>query len=1809
MAVTWRWEIWRYASGYSRLAVPATIIADWDAEVTAVGGPGQASILLSVPRLDAPVDLCDRCDLYCGDMLVYQGWVREIEDAGQTQTRLVIDGYSDWLDHIIIPTDYASPGGTVTDAVEWLYNLALNRLNDAPTAVTLYYDIDTISTAFETASWARQSVKSALDDIAKVHRLPVVYGLFPKAGGAQPEAWLVFKQSAPTEADYTVPTQSIISLDKGASAKVINAVRIVGAGQKNEVANPDFRQAVLPTALNGNLLQDGSFEQPGPARSDSYGTYPSGWWGYPSAGNGPSRYQNNHPKWWFLKSRTGNYMIELDAQGEAVYQTVPASPGDYVLAVAFAGGDKAGQSNDPAVRVKLEALDASQTVIATPINDSNAVLSASYTRVTYYPTLPAQTAYARVTITQENAISTPNVALIDDVLFAPQAPAQAGWTIWLKKDAGGNTASYSVDWASTIKESPIGGGVIAITASGADSNKPVILVPSEDQWISVERGAQYAVRAIVAADSASAEVAIGYYRTRDSDGTAAIGPIELTSTTAGTGWQVLTSASAVPMADTSQIAPCIILKSNTRYYICYVGCWIETSPSMAQDRPVYIGEQSEWYFRADDNNVLYSISSLLTSEAANSVTHYGLREETYEVPWIKRTDQAKEYAAQVINTRGVPKDEGSIAFVPSEAPVLYSLNGVRRAIGVPTHGDNSPWEALAAEVFRYKPLGTECMIEAVFSVRSWDPITRIINAFPTSVSARADAARAGGGGGVGGGGGGTSQIPTYQVNGAEIGQELTLDLAADAAHPGLYLTGTHYPDSGKVKIEFGPIYGTSAGTVAEGAHLHDDRYGRLAVANTWSDNQTYSKSAGTTLALAGGTDAVHTIGLYEWTDQHGAKLVLDGANNYLDVYTRLSNTDTLAVRIPYSTGSAACVGIGMTPSYKLDVAGNIRAYGGDIWGVREAASWPQIAQYLYQDTDTYYPMAALYRARGTIASPAAVTAGTTLAGLNMYGYNAGAYSLAAQMYSVADAVGATAVQGRIHFGLRKTDNTTVEPLVIRTDRIECSVGVLTVGSTTASSGAIRLPNAQAVKARNAGNTADIELLASDASDYVVLGGGGTGGAQVRLRRLTVEEATSSPFAISSTALCTNLNADLLDGYHASSFALSGHTHDHATLTNVLPDQHHAQVHSLDGSDHSGSLSWSKVNKSGSSLADLATRNHSDLTGVTADQHHAQVHAFTGADHTGVNVSSPSDGQVLRYNGSAWANAQLSHGDLGGVSADQHHPQVHALDGADHSGTLSWSKVNKTGSNLTDLATRLHNDLQSLQGGASGEYYHLTNTQLTGLTGGGNTSLHLHDDRYGRLSAANTWQGDQTYSKSAGTTINLSGGGDALHTVGLYEWTNAHGAKLVLDGANNRLDLYTRLSSVDTLVLRIPYAGGTAGYLGVRRTPEYPLDVSGNIRADGGQIWGRNETAGWPIIGQYLHHDTATYYPMLALYRTRGTIASPTAVTAGVYLGAVNVYGYNASAYSLAAQMYAIADAVGSTAVQGRIHFGLRKTDNTTVEPLALRVDRTSVPTGVLEVGSTVASTGAIRLPSQQAITARNAGNTADIELIRTAANDNVYVGGAGAGGAQVQVRRLVVDEATLSPLSVTSTVLCSNLNADLLDGYHASSFASSSHTHDHSTLTNVLPDQHHARQHSLGSTSDHSWGTSTSWSTQLSLTVPSGQSTAQVRASGTSCEAKLVADTSGVGRVSAGGAGSYVDLHAQSGSAYIVFSNDSYSYSASISHSADYELTVSSHLKASTFNTGSGRWTLGTYSSGAPSATGYVTVTIGGTTYKLLAST
>lgn len=55
-------------------------------------------------------------------------------------------------------------------------------------------------------------------------------------------------------------------------------------------------------------------------------------------------------------------------------------------------------------------------------------------------------------------------------------------------------------------------------------------------------------------------------------------------------------------------------------------------------------------------------------------------------------------------------------------------------------------------------------------------------------------------------------------------------------------------------------------------------------------------------------------------------------------------------------------------------------------------------------------------------------------------------------------------------------------------------------------------------------------------------------------------------------------------------------------------------------------------------------------------------------------------------------------------------------------SVLWSNINFAGSNITSIATRNHNNLQAMQGGTTGEFYHLTAAQHAALGGGTHNSL-------------------------------------------------------------------------------------------------------------------------------------------------------------------------------------------------------------------------------------------------------------------------------------------------------------------------------------------------------------------------------------------------------------------------------------------------------------------------------------------------------
>lgn len=99
-------------------------------------------------------------------------------------------------------------------------------------------------------------------------------------------------------------------------------------------------------------------------------------------------------------------------------------------------------------------------------------------------------------------------------------------------------------------------------------------------------------------------------------------------------------------------------------------------------------------------------------------------------------------------------------------------------------------------------------------------------------------------------------------------------------------------------------------------------------------------------------------------------------------------------------------------------------------------------------------------------------------------------------------------------------------------------------------------------------------------------------------------------------------------------------------------------------------------------------------------------------------------------------------------------QLRTQVGGGSGGTIPWSNLDFTGSNITDILTRNHNNLQNIFGGAVNDYYHLTqaqNTELAGLvTGMSGTGLAAR-------TADDTWTARTLTAPAAGFTITNGGG--------------------------------------------------------------------------------------------------------------------------------------------------------------------------------------------------------------------------------------------------------------------------------------------------------------------------------------------------------------------------------------------------------------------------------------------------------------------
>jgi len=410
------------------------------------------------------------------------------------------------------------------------------------------------------------------------------------------------------------------------------------------------------------------------------------------------------------------------------------------------------------------------------------------------------------------------------------------------------------------------------------------------------------------------------------------------------------------------------------------------------------------------------------------------------------------------------------------------------------------------------------------------------------------------------------------------------------------------------------------------------------------------------------------------------------------------------------------------------------------------------------------------------------------------------------------------------------------------------------------------PNTIGLLTPSANPGANSALLKSDANGYLQLERLGIGMAPTNALDVT------GNIGVTGTVDGVDI-AGLKASYDAHDHSAGDPTQvDHANLTNVLADQHHAPVTLGAGSDPALSLVGQEL-----TLADVLTPAEHTAIGDDAP-HHPQSHVLSGPDHT---ESGLTVGHVLRATGAttfAWGAIQA--GDL------PSHNHVEA--------------------DITDLD---HTDVDAIHDNVAGEIV-LVPEKTTPASA---DVLLIEDSEAGN-------------AKKRVQIGNLPGGGTVAHdVVGAYHTVTGSALQVVGLTATDTLGLLT--PSADPGAASALLKTDADGYLqlerlGIGMAPVNALDVTGAVGisdslnigptaldpnvhlqvsfadADSKMLLLENTSstvARYPGFTVADYTGTTTSHPLCALMTARGTKALPTAVPGGDTAGAFIFYAHTGTA--------------------------------------------------------------------------------------------------------------------------------------------------------------------------------------------------------------------------------------------------------------------------------------------------------------------------
>lgn len=432
---------------------------------------------------------------------------------------------------------------------------------------------------------------------------------------------------------------------------------------------------------------------------------------------------------------------------------------------------------------------------------------------------------------------------------------------------------------------------------------------------------------------------------------------------------------------------------------------------------------------------------------------------------------------------------------------------------------------------------------------------------------------------------------------------------------------------------------------------------------------------------------------------------------------------------------------------------------------------------------------------------------------------------------------------------------------------------------------------------------------------------------------------TAPLSVSSTTVCANLNADMLDGLHSNNFTRSwylGMTADAKVNYIVFGKAYTGTL--ITGFTFIGTVAIQR----GSSGT---WNNFDNITISIAAQYDTNACSFTS---TGLN-NLVYRAVTLVYNGETYLALEMS----------QNSAMWITVYGAVYSNLNLFLTTAANVSNVTAVSTA-HNKFKagliiSTQGITSQDYVHATNDIVAYSTGSGDITLPIAS-----ASALGAVKVGSGLSIASDGTLSATGAGSL--------------GSVVVDGTGNAIT--TASASGTTLTLTkgnsfLPLSGGTlTGTM---------ISQNGGIWVQGGSAAGSNAnrltlSSGKPVDFQYNSSKRGT-----RIYSNGIAFADP----------------YNGNSNNDSAWIRHIEE----TANSGQLEIAVG--DDNSNETIVVRRYNTHNVVGK------------------------------ELYLFNTAGN-STFPG-------TVSTTQLISTVATgTAPLSVSSTTLCSNLNADMLDGIHAS---------------------------------------------------------------------------------------------------------------------------------------------------------------------------